>query len=228
MSTFGQFLHTLVTDGLEYFGRFYSSYRGIVAENDDPEKVGRLKLVIPEVTGERTLGIWAWPKHNFSGQGFGSQCIPPIKTTVWVEFEQGNPKRPTWFHGHFGKGEKPESLSHIKNFWFKTPGGHLVEFDDNTNVIRLTHANGSKIVIKGGQVHLSAEDPLEVAPLGNELKAQLLRQEAKVQLIYDALRNSTTGTQDGGAAYKAGIVTILSTAQAPDYSNILSQKVKLE
>lgn len=63
-----------------------------------------------------------------------------------------------------------------------------------------------------------------------ELKTQLDRLSARVDNIIDALENSQTAAEDGGATYKAGIKTIIDTYSEAnpkeDFSQIESDKVK--
>lgn len=146
-----EFIYQIVYRGLEKFGRYYSCYRGYVINNDDPEKLNRLQLKVPNVYGNQVMEYWAWPKNCFSGPGYGCQVIPPKKDMVWVEFEMGDTRRPIWGHGHFGKPggthDIPKKLQNIKIYWFKTPGGHLLEFDDDAEEIRVTHSDTKAILI---------------------------------------------------------------------------------
>lgn len=40
--------------------KYYGIYRGLVADNNDPDDLGRVKLVIPQVLGQ-AVTTWAWP-----------------------------------------------------------------------------------------------------------------------------------------------------------------------
>jgi hypothetical protein len=40
--------------------KYYGIYRGIVADNNDPEESGRVKLIVPQVLGQ-SVTSWAWP-----------------------------------------------------------------------------------------------------------------------------------------------------------------------
>jgi phage gp45-like len=60
----------------------------------------------------------------------------------------------------------------------------------------------------------------------NELKSQLAKLTARVDGIIQALQNAPTASQDGGAAYKAGIATALNAlSNKEDFSGIASDKV---
>lgn len=149
MNPLAKAFNNLITRGFEFFGRYYSSYRGWVVDNVDPEGYGRVKVKVPQVYGTQTMNYWAWPKGVFSGPDYGVQCTPPKGSMVYVEFEMGDAKKPIWSHGHFAKSagvkEKPEDLSDIQKYWFKTPGGLLVLLDDASMSISLKSAGGNEV-----------------------------------------------------------------------------------
>ncbi len=75
--------------------RFYGKYRGIVKDNKDPERRGRLQAVVQDVLGYNDSG-WALPCTPYAGEDVGLFLIPPIDSWVWIEFEQGNSDYPIW------------------------------------------------------------------------------------------------------------------------------------
>ncbi len=104
------------------------------------------------------------------------QCIPKVGDMVWVEFEYGDTRKPIWSYGHFstsnGTEEKPKELKDVNNFWFKTPGGHLVEFDDTNEWIKITSKQGKVVSIKD-TINLGSNDAKEQMALGNTLVTTL-------------------------------------------------------
>ena len=48
--------------------RFYGKYRGIVVDNHDPAKLGRLKLLVPSVLGAEATTGWAMPCAPYGGK----------------------------------------------------------------------------------------------------------------------------------------------------------------
>ncbi len=151
MNPLARFLNSIAERGLERMGRYYSCYRGFVIDNADPDAHQRVKLKVPQVYGNDPMDYWAWPKGIFSGNGYGMQCVPQKGEMVWVEFEFGDPKKPIYSYGHHaetpgGVNEKPLALRNIQNFWFKTPGGRLVEFDDEAGEIRITSEGGATTI----------------------------------------------------------------------------------
>jgi Type VI secretion system/phage-baseplate injector OB domain len=73
-----------------YFGK----YRGVVVNNVDPDRMGRLLITCPHVLG---LGqAWAMPCVPFAGPLEGFFMMPLPASNVWVEFEEGDADRPIW------------------------------------------------------------------------------------------------------------------------------------
>lgn len=78
--------------------RLYGHYTGIVANRDDPEKRGRLRLIIPHLAPGRIHPAWALPIGMQLGPGEGSLLVPPNDTAVVVVFLDGDPDAPLWMH----------------------------------------------------------------------------------------------------------------------------------
>ena len=75
--------------------KFYGKYRGMVLNNIDPERRGRIQVQVPDVSN-LIPSSWALPCLPFTGQQMGFFAVPAIGAGVWVEFEQGNPDFPIW------------------------------------------------------------------------------------------------------------------------------------
>lgn len=207
MNPLAKIFNNLITRGFEFYGRYYSSYRGFVIDNNDPDNYGRLKLKVPQIYGSQLMDYWAWPKGVFSGKGYGLQCTPQKGDMVFVEFEMGDPKKPIWTFGHFGRTtdslkEKPPELSDIGNFWFKTPKGNLVEFDDTHESIRITDCNGTTLIFKDKVLQLNGDD--EPAVLGDKNEDVFKAIEDSLDVIKSYFQNVVSGDT-------AGVATLGST-----------------
>jgi uncharacterized protein involved in type VI secretion and phage assembly len=74
---------------------FYGKYRGTVVNNIDPMQIGRIQVMVPDVSALIPTS-WAMPCLPVAGKQMGVYAIPQIGSGVWVEFEQGDPDYPIW------------------------------------------------------------------------------------------------------------------------------------
>lgn len=113
---------------------FYGKYRGMVINNVDPMKQGRMLVQVPDVLG---LGVssWALPCVPFAGIESGAYAVPLVGSGVWVEFEQGNPEKPIWVGCYWGStAEVPKTtfpaLPGLPAFIVQTPGQAAIALHD--------------------------------------------------------------------------------------------------
>jgi uncharacterized protein involved in type VI secretion and phage assembly len=70
----------------------YGVYCGNVTANDDPEQLGRVRVVVPDVTGKDAP--WARVATLNAGPGRGTWFVPEPGDEVVVVFEGGDTRRP--------------------------------------------------------------------------------------------------------------------------------------
>lgn len=83
--------------------KYFGIYRGTVADNADPAQRGRIKAVVPEVSGNSPLG-WALPCVPLAAKPAGLFVLPAVGADVWLQFEAGDPERPVWVGGLWDAG----------------------------------------------------------------------------------------------------------------------------
>jgi hypothetical protein len=147
--------------------RYYGKYRGIVVENQDPRRLGRLQLRVPSVLGREVVTGWATPCLPYGGaadQGF--LFVPDVDAGVWVEFEGGDTEFPIWVGTYWSRpgGDsqlpRPEDADGVEQDEvqdpptrkiIKTAKGHTIQFED---------ADDEEIVLirEGVQGHLVTLD----------------------------------------------------------------------
>lgn len=126
--------------------RHYGKYRGVVVDNRDPRKTGRLRLRVPNALGPDVVTGWATACIPYGGADQqGCLFIPPIGAGVWVEFEGGDREFPIWSGAYVslpgGSTEAPKpnnpdgSTSDIgadpaSRKTIKTAVGHTMQFED--------------------------------------------------------------------------------------------------
>lgn len=149
--------NNIIFNGLEAIGRYYSSYRGYVVENEDEDGLGRIQVKIPSVTHNKIHPVWAYPKTQWGGKDYGMQLLPVKGEIVWVEFEHGDPRFPLWSFAHRAIGEKPEEFTSSKIYGFKTPKGQLVIIDDRDGVEKIIIRSNKHLVIEGETVVIESD-----------------------------------------------------------------------
>ena len=151
-------LSNILFYGLESFGKYYSSYRGYVVDNDDEEKLGRILVKIPSVTKNKVHPTWAYPKNQMGGNGYGSQFLPSIGDIIWVEFEHGDTRFPIWSFAHRVTGEIPSEFANYQVYGFKTPKGQMIIIDDRDGVEKIIIKSNNHLVVKGDKVIIEGEE----------------------------------------------------------------------
>lgn len=97
----------------------FGKYRAFVRDNNDPERLGRLRLEIPMVlgNGRDNWSEWAAPCLPYGGNDdCGMFLIPEEGASVWAEFEGGIVQYPIWSGVWLAKsdpGEQPEEAKRI-------------------------------------------------------------------------------------------------------------------
>lgn len=114
--------------------RLYGVYSGIVANNGDPEKRGRLRLIIPHLAPGRIHPAWALPVGMQIGPGEGRMIVPPNDAPVLVMFLDGDPDAPVWMGAplpqQHGLGDS-RSYGHERVFYQNKRGARITELEDN-------------------------------------------------------------------------------------------------
>ncbi|MCL2161452.1 MAG: phage baseplate assembly protein V [Betaproteobacteria bacterium] len=170
--------------------KYFGKYRATVIDNEDGklldgQRLGRLLLRIPSVGN---LEAWAMPCFPFGGgPSYGWFAVPEKDANVWAEFEAGDLSRPIWTGVFWDqeanvpeeavkeKGEPPTTRV------FRTPSGHVMQFDDKEGeeTFRLFHPSEAEISINedgslvlqdssGANITLDAEDKTIIVEDANQ------------------------------------------------------------
>ncbi len=129
--------------------RYYGKYRGMVSNNEDPKKIGRLKANVPEILFGEETG-WALPALPYAGDSMGLYVIPPAGAGVWIEFEAGDVSRPIWTGCWWSEGQPPksdqgdEATPALKIL--RSEEGLIVALDDKAKTITLSDADAKNLL----------------------------------------------------------------------------------
>ena len=102
---------TLQSDTSNASQQFVGKYRASVINNIDPMQIGRIQVIVPDVSTFVPTS-WAMPCVPVAGIQMGMFAVPPIGAGVWVEFEQGDPDYPIWVGCYWGEPAEVPVLSH--------------------------------------------------------------------------------------------------------------------
>ena len=193
--------------------RRYGKYRAFVADNKDPEKLGRLRLIIPTVLGASETG-WALPCFPFGGgKSYGWFAVPDNEAQVWAEFEEGDINRPIWT-GVFWQNDtdipKEAAKEEPTTRLFQTPSGHIMQFDDEKDEesFRLFHPREAEISIdKNGSMVLKDASGANIT-LDADGKKIIIEDANNNQLIMDSSGVSVVDSNGNKIEMAASGVTV--------------------
>ena len=153
----------------------WGKYRGIVADRNDPDRLGRLKIRVPSLLADAVTG-WAWPAAPYAGAGIGLFALPQVGDLVWVEFVEGELDQPVWTGCAWarpdGRSEIPQEAqdSYPDQVVLKTAAGHVLVLSDVPDgeqvVIRTT--TGCEVVLdpNANRVTIQADEVVVRGPGG--------------------------------------------------------------
>lgn len=143
--------------------RIYGVIIGIVTNNKDPEKLGRVKLKLP-VRECQNETAWVRVATLMAGKEMGVYFLPEVGDEVLVIFNNGDVHQPYVIGALWSETDKPPEQKNDGNNIrkIKTRSGHEIVFSDekgNESVelhtsakqsILLEDKDGGKITIKNG------------------------------------------------------------------------------
>lgn len=202
--------------GVEALGRFYSTYRGVVTSNKDPDHQNKLCIYLPNIL--QGVEVWAYPKGQLGGPGFGIRGLTPKEgSLVYVEFENGDPRHPLWTYHGWALGEIPSNLDSNEALGIITPKGNRIILDESENgVLTLRIAGNINIESLEGDVCITSNNIImqngEVGiPESNSVTEKLNAIEKDINNLKKALSGWTPVPQDGGAALKTQVTSWASS-----------------
>lgn len=95
--------------------RYLGLYDGTVVNNADPELLGRVRVNIPGLIEPESA--WAEPVGTAGGSAQkGDFNVPELGASVTVQFLMGDPDRPKYQSGHWGKPKgKSEAPTYVQD-----------------------------------------------------------------------------------------------------------------
>jgi uncharacterized protein involved in type VI secretion and phage assembly len=151
-----------------YFGK----YRATVLNNTDPMLQGRIQVQLGDRYG-LFPSTWAMPAFPFAGKGNAMVAIPQTGSSVWVEFEAGDPDYPIWTGAFWPSAGSFPPLALVAatplspNIHFQTVSGTSVTLSDNPaqNVLIKT-TTGAMVMIGAAGITISNGQGASIAMTG--------------------------------------------------------------
>lgn len=154
--------------------RYYGKYRATVLQNVDPENRGRIQVQMAERFG-LFPSTWALPSFPAASMLHGFVAIPPLRSSVWIEFEAGDPEVPIWSGAFYeNSGEMPVLAAAgtpvMPNLVMQTAGQVTLMLSDNPaqNLLIKTVA-GAMISIGNAGIIISNGQGASIALTGSSV-----------------------------------------------------------
>ncbi len=208
-------------------GRFFGKYRGIVTDNKDPDKLGKILAVVPAISG--MTQNWANPCAPYAGKDVGFYAIPPVGAKVWIEFEGGNPNFPIWSGCFWQDGEVPTEVgtnaddpsqvkvfkTRVATFWIDDTdqkGQVVLQFNDTTVSSPVTvklHLDSTGLVVSVA----GSEDTSTITQKPDEIatESKTLNTTSKENTTFTAQKNLTATVTDDMTLNASGNATVKAT-----------------
>ena len=140
--------------------KYYGKYRGTVINNLDPMQMGRIMVIVPDVSV--IPSSWAMPCVPVAGIQTGMYAVPIIGSGVWVEFEQGDPDYPIWSGCFWGSAAEIPVLARlappvIPSITLQTPlqnGLTISDVPGPTGGIMIKSTTGAAIIVNDTGIYI--------------------------------------------------------------------------
>lgn len=118
---------------------------GVVTNNQDPEKLGRVKVKFPSVS-DTEESAWARVAAPMAGAERGMWTLPEVDDEVLVAFDRGDTRFPYVLGGLWNRNAPPpETNEDGKNAvrMLRSRSGHVVRLDDADGAEKIEIVDGS-------------------------------------------------------------------------------------
>jgi phage baseplate assembly protein gpV len=192
-------------------GRWLMGVTGIVAENNDPERQHRVKVIIPSIDEDLIYDEWARQFVFCLGDGFGSAFIPPKGAEVVLFGEMGEKFNLFYISLYNEEMLLPEGFDSENAVGIKAPGN--MSFIA-AQLLKLQAQNIEAIAeqlvkILAQNVEITADETAKVSGSNLELKAS---ENALLKGDSIKIEGGTVRIEaDGSITIKGGNITIDGT-----------------
>jgi uncharacterized protein involved in type VI secretion and phage assembly len=172
-------LDAMQPSGQQSSGKNFGVVVGIVTNNQDPDKMHRVKVKFPWLAdGQESW--WARIASPMAGNGRGAYFLPEVDDEVLVAFEHGDVRFPYVVGSLWnGKDSPPTSNDDGKNNIreIKSRSGHILRLDDKdgsekVEIIDKTGGNSVTISTSDNSITIKCTGRMKLEANGIEIKSQ--------------------------------------------------------
>lgn len=206
--------------GVEAIGRFYSRYRGVVVNNNDPDNLQRLEVIIPNLHAGG-IKVWARSASHQGGVNYGMKYFTPLPgEVVWVEFEKGNPMKAIWSYHGWAKVEVPEELKSNTVAGLISPNGNKVILNDTDGVLSIQVEKKISILTEeeGESISLGIPEKCSISLTGDQI--EITKGESTITLSDDGIT-----LKKGGSNLKKTLEDLISAVSSLPSSLVITDPV---
>ena len=164
-----QSLYELLRPGRDGVGRVHGVVTGIVTNNQDPQKLGRVKLKFPWLS-DTEESDWARVASPMAGKERGLFLLPEVDDQVLVAFEHGDPAYPYVIGALWNSNSAPpETNADGKNNLrlIKSRSGHVIRLNDKEGeeTIEIVDKSGKNSIVvttKDNSIAVTADADLKI------------------------------------------------------------------
>ncbi len=132
-----------------------ASTLGLVSQVDDPDGMGRVRVVLPNYGGVETS--WLQVVVPGAGPDKGLIALPDVDDQVLVLLLNQDPDQAVVLGGLYGVDGPPDAGVEdgtVRRYTFTTPGAQRIRLDDGEETIQIENSNGDFIQLTPEEVRL--------------------------------------------------------------------------
>jgi uncharacterized protein involved in type VI secretion and phage assembly len=190
-------------------GITYGVAAGLVTKNDDPNKLGKIKITFPWLPDDNETD-WIRMTTFMAGSEMGGIFLPEVGDEVLVAFEHGDLNRPYVIGALWNGKAKPPEADYIKNNIRKirSRSGHEIIFNDDKE------SRTEKI-----EIHTNANHKIILDDSAGEEKIEIIDKTGSNKITIDSVQNSINIECAMNLKIKANVIEIEGTTSLTLKSN---------
>ena len=210
-------------------------FLGVVEDNNDPKRLGRVKVRIPMYFENIPTDVipWASPWKDLNGNEFSA---PDVGKIVSVVFDQGNPYLPEYIYAEHFNINLENKLKSLKESDY--PTFKAIFLDDKTQIYR-SESEGLKIDHQFSNINITKNGNINLNLRDNQAKLNLGSPDADQQVVlgtdfmewFDSLMNTLLSSPywnlGGPVSPNPNLVEVITRYKTLRLDKFLSQHVRV-